>query len=74
VDGCGLNEWLCTNIVAGCAKVITPTQAQSRPVVGWEAEKGAYYTLVMTDPDAPSRLSPSLREWVRKFIRAHTRE
>jgi len=45
-------------------QVITPTQAQVAPVVGWEAEKGAYYTLVLTDPDAPSRASPSLREWV----------
>ena len=45
-------------------QVITPTQAQSKPVVGWEAEKGAYYTLVLTDPDAPSRAEPKLREWV----------
>uniref|UniRef100_A0A7S0H8Z1 Phosphatidylethanolamine-binding protein n=1 Tax=Hanusia phi TaxID=3032 RepID=A0A7S0H8Z1_9CRYP len=45
-------------------QLITPTQAQDRPVVGWEAEPGAYYTLVMTDPDAPSPSSPTLREWV----------
>jgi len=43
---------------------ITPTQAQAKPVVGWEAEPGAFYTLVLTDPDAPSRASPTLREWV----------
>jgi len=48
----------------GKGQVITPTQAQTKPVVGWEAEKGAYYTIVLTDPDAPSRTSPSLREWV----------
>ncbi len=44
--------------------MITPTQAQTAPVVGWEAEPGAFYTLVLTDPDAPSRASPTLREWV----------
>lgn len=44
--------------------MITPTQAQAVPVVGWEAEPGAFYTLVLTDPDAPSRASPTLREWV----------
>lgn len=48
----------------GMGQVITPTQAQTRPVVGWEAEKGAYYTLILTDPDAPSRAEPKLREWV----------
>lgn len=48
----------------GMGQVITPTQAQTAPVVGWEAEPGAFYTLVLTDPDAPSRASPTLREWV----------
>lgn len=26
--------------------------------------QGAYYTLILTDPDAPSRAEPKLREWV----------
>jgi len=45
-------------------QVVTPTQAQSPPVLGWEGAPGAYYTVVMTDPDAPTRSSPSAREWV----------
>ncbi|XP_028565466.1 phosphatidylethanolamine-binding protein 1-like [Podarcis muralis] len=46
-------------------KVLTPTQVKNRPTkIDWEncsAEK--LYTLVLTDPDAPSRKNPKFREW-----------
>ncbi|KAL7642798.1 UNVERIFIED_CONTAM: hypothetical protein RMT77_006086 [Armadillidium vulgare] len=42
---------------------LTPTQVQNVPQVSWEAEEGSYYTLIMTDPDAPSRKEPKFREW-----------
>jgi len=45
-------------------QVVTPTQAQEKPVLGWEAEEGSYYTVILTDPDAPSRAEPKLREYV----------
>ncbi|XP_078688249.1 uncharacterized protein LOC144920176 isoform X5 [Branchiostoma floridae x Branchiostoma belcheri] len=43
--------------------VLTPTQVKSPPQVMWPVEDGALYTLVMTDPDAPSRANPRLREF-----------
>jgi len=43
---------------------ITPVQAQSKPTLGWSGDSGAYYTVVMTNPDAPSAKDPSQREWV----------
>merc|ERR1719184_345034 len=43
--------------------VMTPTQVQHRPTVSWDAEAGAFYTLIMHDPDAPSRKEPKFREW-----------
>ncbi|XP_019629565.1 PREDICTED: protein D3-like [Branchiostoma belcheri] len=43
--------------------VLTPTQVKSPPQVTWPVEDGALYTLVMTDPDAPSRANPRLREF-----------
>lgn len=43
--------------------VLTPTQVRYQPEVNWVYEKGAYYTLCMTDPDAPSRKDPKYREW-----------
>ncbi|VDN04776.1 unnamed protein product [Thelazia callipaeda] len=42
---------------------LTPTQVKDQPKVSWDAEAGSLYTLVMTDPDAPSRKSPKFREW-----------
>ena len=38
-------------------------QVGSAPQVTWDAEPGKLYTLVMTDPDAPSRANPIRGEW-----------
>lgn len=43
-------------------KELTPTQVKDKPQVTWQANKGAYYTLMMVDPDAPSRTDPKFRE------------
>lgn len=42
---------------------LTPTQVKDLPTVSWAAEKDAYYTLFMVDPDAPSRINPKSREF-----------
>lgn len=47
---------------------LTPTQVQNEPHVEWSAEDGGYYTLLMTEPDAPSRNDLSLREWQHWLI------
>lgn len=46
---------------------LTPTDVKDAPQVLWEAEEGAYYTLLMTDPDAPSRENHTFRE-VRHWL------
>ncbi|XP_017967817.1 protein D3 [Drosophila navojoa] len=43
-------------------KELTPTQVKDQPTVSWDAEAGALYTLLMVDPDAPSRSDPTMRE------------
>jgi len=44
--------------------IFTPTQVKDPPVtITWPTEPGAFYTLCMTDPDAPSRKEPKFREW-----------
>ncbi|CAJ0950868.1 unnamed protein product, partial [Mesorhabditis belari] len=46
---------------------LTPTQVKDKPTVTWESEANALYTLILTDPDAPSRANPAIREcmhWV----------
>lgn len=35
---------------------------KDQPKVTWEAEKGAFYTLMIVDPDAPSRENHEYRE------------
>uniref|UniRef100_A0A069DQ07 Putative phosphatidylethanolamine-binding protein n=1 Tax=Panstrongylus megistus TaxID=65343 RepID=A0A069DQ07_9HEMI len=42
---------------------LTPTQVKNQPSVEWNADPNLYYTLCMTDPDAPSRKDPKFREW-----------
>lgn len=41
---------------------LTPTQVKDEPQVTWEEEQGHLYTLLMVDPDAPSRADPKYRE------------
>lgn len=43
-------------------KELTPTQVKDTPEVTWEADDNSLYTLLMVDPDAPSRQEPSYRE------------
>ncbi|XP_077978474.1 protein D3-like [Glandiceps talaboti] len=43
---------------------LTPTQVQKAPcTLSWPTETDAFYTVLMTDPDAPSRKEPKFREW-----------
>ncbi|XP_013102308.1 protein D3 [Stomoxys calcitrans] len=43
--------------------VLTPTQVKDQPTLSWNADSSAFYTVCMTDPDAPSRKEPTYREW-----------
>ncbi|KAL1460502.1 hypothetical protein WDU94_012479, partial [Cyamophila willieti] len=42
---------------------LKPDDLKAAPQVSWNADASSYYTLVMTDPDAPSRKDPKAREW-----------
>lgn len=41
---------------------LTPRQVKDVPKVEWNADANTFYTLCMTDPDAPSRQTPKFRE------------
>ncbi|XP_014482061.1 PREDICTED: protein D2-like isoform X2 [Dinoponera quadriceps] len=58
-----LNVTYPNNLVVEIGKVLTPTQVKNQPEVQWSGEADVYYTLCMTDPDAPSRKEPKFREW-----------
>lgn len=51
------------NVEATCGNTLTPTQMKEQPTVTWDADPNAFYTLIMTDPDAPSREDPKFGEW-----------
>lgn len=46
---------------------LTPTAVKDVPKVEWNADANAFYTLCMTDPDAPSRQEPTYREVLYKM-------
>lgn len=55
--------------------MLTPTQVKDKPQVTWEAEEGAYYTLVMVDADTPSRkIAKSFFGRIAKVIKRQYRE
>ncbi|KAF2070232.1 hypothetical protein CYY_008452 [Polysphondylium violaceum] len=41
----------------------TPTQVQNQPKITYDAKDDEYYTLIKTDPDAPTRADPKFGEW-----------
>lgn len=43
---------------------LTPTQVKDQPIVDWSGEASSYYTLLMVDPDAPSRAEPKFRAFL----------
>ncbi|ESO93146.1 hypothetical protein LOTGIDRAFT_119949 [Lottia gigantea] len=49
-------------------KVVTPTQVQNEPTLIYDADPSSYYTLIMHDPDAPSRENNINGEWQHWLI------
>eukprot|EP00823_Brevimastigomonas_motovehiculus_P003419 TRINITY_DN207_c0_g1_i2.p1 TRINITY_DN207_c0_g1~~TRINITY_DN207_c0_g1_i2.p1 ORF type:complete len:196 (-),score=46.12 TRINITY_DN207_c0_g1_i2:203-733(-) len=42
---------------------LKPSETQTAPTISWTADEKSLYTVIMTDPDAPSRKNPKFREW-----------
>ncbi|KAI6656338.1 Protein D3-like [Oopsacas minuta] len=54
-------------VETGC--VLTPTQLKNRPVcISWPTDGDNLYTLMMIDPDAPSRADPKYRHWLHWLV------
>ncbi|KRZ45524.1 Dedicator of cytokinesis protein 1 [Trichinella pseudospiralis] len=56
-------QFLESGVQADLGNVLTPTQVKEPPSLNWVTTPGALYTIVLTDPDAPSRQNPKFREW-----------
>lgn len=48
---------------AELGNILKPVQVKDEPHVRWKVCPHSFYTLCMTDPDAPSRKKPENREW-----------
>jgi len=42
---------------------LTPRQVKNKPTVTYNGNPDKYYTLILTDPDAPSRKDPKWGQW-----------
>ncbi|XP_044750336.1 protein D2-like [Coccinella septempunctata] len=51
------------SIECTAGETLKPVQVRSPPELDWGADDEAFYTVCMTDPDAPSRKDPKSREW-----------
>ncbi|CAA7402213.1 unnamed protein product [Spirodela intermedia] len=47
---------------------VKPSAAGNPPTINISGRTGDLYTLVMTDPDAPSPSDPTMREWVHWIV------
>ncbi|XP_022735469.1 protein MOTHER of FT and TFL1 [Durio zibethinus] len=54
------------HVTNGCD--IKPSTAINPPKVSIDGHSDEFYTLVMTDPDAPSPSEPSMREWIHWIV------
>lgn len=52
-----------SGVIVDAGNELKPRQVKDVPKVEWNADPAAFYTLCMTDPDAPSRAEPTYREW-----------
>ncbi|CAG9104184.1 unnamed protein product [Plutella xylostella] len=52
-----------SGVEASHGNELTPTQVKQQPAVAWDAQPGAYYTLIFTDPDNYDGPEPVYREW-----------
>nr|ALS40431.1 putative odorant-binding protein A5-1 [Zeugodacus tau] len=52
----------------GRGEEFTPTQTKNEPQVDWTAEPDAFYTIIMTNPDIPTRQNPATREWLHWLV------
>lgn len=42
---------------------LKPQQVKDMPRLKWTADNNAFYTICLTDPDAPTKIKPIYREW-----------
>lgn len=57
-----------SKLLVEAGKELTPTEVRDPPKVEWDADPIIFYTLVMIDPDSPSRTEPFNREFAHWLV------
>ncbi|CRK92645.1 CLUMA_CG006196, isoform A [Clunio marinus] len=52
-----------SGVKVNLGNILTPTEVKDEPTIEFKGDEGAFYALLMTDPDAPSRMEPTAREF-----------
>lgn len=55
-------------IAVNLGNALSPAEVSSKPDLEWDAKSNLFYTVLMVDPDAPSRRDPKLREWTHWLV------
>lgn len=55
-------------LLVDAGKELTPAEVRDAPKVEWDADPVVFYTLVMIDPDSPSRTEPLNREFAHWLV------
>lgn len=51
------------------AQDLTPAEASAAPSLSFHGtDPGSFYTVILSDPDAPSPAAPSMREWLHWLV------
>uniref|UniRef100_A0A183FVM5 Phosphatidylethanolamine-binding protein n=1 Tax=Heligmosomoides polygyrus TaxID=6339 RepID=A0A183FVM5_HELPZ len=53
---------------ASLGNELSPSAALSEPTLGWKADSNTLYTVIMVDPDAPSRKNPFLSDYLHWLV------
>lgn len=63
-------KYIKTEKIVNLGNEIAPVDVKEQPKITYKANPDGFYTLIMTDPDAPSRANPVRREfrhWLVSF-------
>ncbi|KAL3265391.1 hypothetical protein HHI36_009597 [Cryptolaemus montrouzieri] len=63
-----LNIRYSNGVVVKFGNKINPSEVMNKPTVSWKCNKDVFYTLIMLDPDAPSRRTPFWKYQLHWFI------
>ncbi|XP_067626230.1 putative odorant-binding protein A5 [Eurosta solidaginis] len=55
-------------LIVANGEEFTPTQTKDIPKLEWAVEPSSYYTVIMINPDAPSRKNPFLAEFLHWLV------